>query len=442
MKAPGAGAEGYVTFLQLIATRHRVQLVLATPAVVSLSLSLGTVPFPTLHAPAPPPMFQVGLGADDIAFAQFLVGIDLPSQGRAHHPPQPAQAARAPDRLRRPRARGGGGELAAAVPRHGPHRRAVERHVPPHLDLHLCSPIRFLLDPLGWLEIVSRERVRGFAIPNFGIEYLLRFIRSAEPQSTASLRFDELKHVFVGAEPINVRAMAEFVDFMSAHGMRREAVQPAYGMAEAVLMATGGRVHAPRSVLAANGLPCISVGRPLPGFEVAIDGPAGEVGEILVKGGTLARAYFEHPAPLLDADGFYRTGDLGFLDQGELFVLGRTGDRLKINGESYFAHDFERIIDQVAGVRPRGCVVLQHETQIFALFEVQKNVAHEAVRNTVLDAIVAGTGVKLPAQNVVVIENGQIQRTSSGKPQRSAMMDAFAAGRLRAAPGRQEVVQS
>jgi fatty-acyl-CoA synthase len=300
------------------------------------------------------------------------------------------------------------------------------------LQLHLCSPARFLLDPLGWLQMLSRERIRGFAIPNFGIEYLLRFIADAAPEDLADLRFDALQHVYVGAEPIDPAALRAWVAFMVQHGMSPIAVQPAYGMAEAVLMVTAGRDSVPRTLTAQNGQECISVGRPLPGVELRlVHNDESTFGEIEVRGGTVVGEYFGVGAPaFLNADGFYPTGDLGFMDAGELFVVGRLNDRIKVAAESYFAHDLEHVIEKVPGIRARRALVLQSQGRIRVLLEVPRANARTALKAAVRAKLAAHFGFSLPLRDILFLRPGQIRRTSSGKLRRVAMLEAFEANAL------------
>jgi acyl-CoA synthetase (AMP-forming)/AMP-acid ligase II len=434
--APGAASGPYVDFIERIAAAHDAKMILGVPSVQNLQLSPALLPLPALDPSPAAPRRERNPGPDAVAFVQFSSGsTSFPKGVPITHRNLIRQLQLLAEFDRRQKGEPGanwlplfhdmgliGGLLSALYA---------------ELDLHLCSPRRFLAEPLQWLELVSRRRIRRFAIPNFGIEYLLRAIRSADDATMADWRFDELTHVFVGAEPINPRSFAAFVDCLTRRGMRPEAIQPAYGMAEAVLIAAGGRDIPPRVAKTANGSQCISVGKLLPGFEVAIEtdsgqfASAGEHGEVLLRGGSLAAEYFESAAPLLDGRGYYRTDDIGFIEDGELFILGRKGDRLKLNGETYFAHDFEQIVQQVPGIRARGCVVLQHGGQVHVLIEQAKPSGYELLRLAVAEAVQSATGIKILAPNIHVIQPGQILRTSSGKLQRLEMLDRLSNGRLR-----------
>ncbi len=152
-----------------------------------------------------------------------------------------------------------------------------------------------------------------------------------------------------------------------------------------------------------------------------------------IRGGTLASSYFEDDRPLISSDGFFHTGDLGFLKNGELFITGRINDRIKINGQSFFSSDFEQAIERLPFIREGRSAVLQLQGRLKVLAEV----THAGVLETrfrsqqqVCEAVLATVGVPIAPEDVLFIRYGQIQKTSSGKLQRVAMAEALEQGKI------------
>jgi acyl-CoA synthetase (AMP-forming)/AMP-acid ligase II len=144
--------------------------------------------------------------------------------------------------------------------------------------------------------------------------------------------------------------------------------------------------------------------------------------------------YFEDPTiPFYNKDGYFETGDLAYSIRGELVIAGRTGDRIKINGQSLFASDFEFSVQSLSFIRHGRAVVFQIDQKTILLAEVPGEgalTAHEQ-RAAIRDAIAKRLGVKLPLEDIRLIAPGQIKKTSSGKLKRRAMAQAFIDGTIR-----------
>ena len=165
-----------------------------------------------------------------------------------------------------------------------------------------------------------------------------------------------------------------------------------------------------------------------------------ELGEIELKGGSLAAAYYQDERPLRNSDGYYATGDLGFLHEGELFITGRVNDRIKVNGQSYFSSDFEQAIERLPFIRSGRSVVIQAEGRVVVLAEV----IHPSMlerraesQRQVCEKILEVVGVTVVPEDVLFIRYGQIPKTSSGKLQRRAITEAYQQGRIRVATPRE-----
>lgn len=309
-------------------------------------------------------------------------------------------------------------------------------------DLLLATPEVFLFDAPGWWEHMARERVMGSVIPNFAIDYSLRMLEHAAPEDIAALDLSGIRSVYLGSEPINVPNLEALLNLLAPAGLRRDVFMPCYGMAEAVLLVSS---MPPRSgirlVKAPSGVSAISVGRPMPQFSVRLRDEAGricaerELGEIELKGGSLAASYFESDVELLAPDGFYPTGDIGFVDDAELFITGRISDRIKVNGQSFFAADFEQALERLPFVRDGRSAVIQldgSDGAIVVLTEVDRAARAdvEGSRATIVAHLVQAMGVKVDASDVHYVRPGQLTRTSSGKLQRRAIAQAYRNGTL------------
>ncbi|MBZ4370675.1 AMP-binding protein [Corallococcus sp. AS-1-6] len=308
-------------------------------------------------------------------------------------------------------------------------------------DLLLSQPASFLMDPLGWLELISSEKVMGSVIPNFAIDYALKSLKSADAEDLKRLDLSRVQSIYLGSEPINIPNLEQFLEILAPCGLRRDVFMPCYGMAETVLMvASVPPRQTVRVITAPNGQPAISVGRPLTEFEVRLraeDGRPcgeGEMGEIELRGGSLAPSYFLDDRPLRGEDGFYATGDLGFQKEGELFITGRINDRIKVNGQSFFSADFEQAVERLAFIRPGRTAVIQVKGRLVVLAEVNHPSALErleASRKQVCQSVLETVGVTLAQEDVLFIRYGQLQKTSSGKLQRRAITEAYEQGRIR-----------
>ena len=303
-------------------------------------------------------------------------------------------------------------------------------------DGWLLQPDDFIRDPLRYLRCISERQVQLAALPNFGLAYLLRKVR---PEQLAGLRFDSLRSVILGAERIDPRVLAAFADLLAPHGFDRGALLPAYGGAEATLAATclplgeGWTADLPDG---GSGTPIVGCGRPLPGVGVAVvdpDGeqlPDGQVGEIVVTGDCIATGY---QGPTGSASGtrldggVLHSGDAGFLRDGQLFVIGRMGDGMKVRGRMVFAESLEMaLIEQgiperrvavLLGVRdgtPTAAVVLDGAKPHWAAL------AAAVVRE-------ATDGAELVCLS---LPRGTLAVTSSGKPRRRVMWQALCDGTL------------
>jgi acyl-CoA synthetase (AMP-forming)/AMP-acid ligase II len=344
-------------------------------------------------------------------------------------------------------------------------------------DIWVLEPEQFIQAPLRYLRCFGALGARLTAMPNFGLAYIARRIR---PEQLDGLDFRQWRAVIVGAERVDPAVLDAFTALLAPHGLSRKAVLPAYGLAEATLAVTGLPLTEEPTSLLADPASCelgrelrllpatgatgpgstgpgstspgstdlssstapgaarslTGCGYPLAGVTIQITGesgeplPPGHVGEILVRGRSVAAGYLpgETTSGTSFGAGTLSTGDAGFIVGDQLYVLGRLGDSMKLRGRSVFAEDLEGAVCERAGVPAHRVVVLlgvQHgEPTAVAVVErcdpawqadimaVLRN-RSEGARTLIIDA---------PAAT--------IERTSSGKPRRRVLWRQFTAGTL------------
>jgi amino acid adenylation domain-containing protein len=339
------------------------------------------------------------------------------------------------------------------------------------LPVDLMSPLTFLQDPFVWLKAISERKGTCSGGPNFAYELCVRKITDAQK---ATLDLSSWELAFCGAEPVRAETLEAFAQAFAPCGFRREALYPCYGLAEGTLIVTGAsrgqgaRVRAfwrkeleahravpvgPDEARAHEAQPQVSCGEAVPEQRVCIVDPGtrarlvdGRVGEIWVQGPSVAQGYWRRPTETEQAFGarvegedggpWLRTGDLGFLHEGELFVTGRLKDLIIVRGRNHYPQDLERTVERSHPALRPGC------TAVFSLAiggTEEVAVVQELDRRypgqdwpTIADAIRRAVAEQhgLSVHTVTLIRAGTLPKTSSGKVQRSACRDAWLAGRL------------
>ncbi|MFF2073335.1 amino acid adenylation domain-containing protein [Kitasatospora sp. NPDC058162] len=342
----------------------------------------------------------------------------------------------------------------------------------------LMSPVAFLKRPLTWLEALSRTGGTVSGGPNFAYELC---VRKTTPEQRAALDLSRWRVAFNGAEPIRAETLRRFADAFAVAGFRPEAFHPCYGLAEATLMVTGGvpwsgttgrffdrtalragtalaRPDGPASGGPTAGpnddpVELVSCGRVAPGHRVAVVDPdtalpvgPGGIGELWLSGPSLAGGYWGDPdragevfgrrLPGEDTD-YLRTGDLGFLHEGELYVTGRIKDVIIVRGQNHYPHDLELTAeDGCPHLRP-GCgaaFTVRHpdgaDPRLVLAHEVRDPGAADAARIGAAVRAAVARDHSVTVHTVVLVPPGGLPKTSSGKIQRAACAAQFAAGTL------------
>ncbi|WP_328483767.1 fatty acyl-AMP ligase [Streptomyces sp. NBC_00377] len=312
----------------------------------------------------------------------------------------------------------------------------------------LFSPLHFLQRPDRWLTAVSRYRPHTSGGPNFAYELALKH---ATPALLDTLDLSSWQVAFNGAEPVRAATLRRFSETCAPAGFRSEALYPCYGLAEATLMVTGGTVGAPPVLLESGAgdadTAAVGCGRPGEGVTVVIadpeaaqERPEGEIGEIWVRSASVAKGYWRNAlatresfrATLPGHEGrFLRTGDLGFLRDGELFVTGRLKDLMVIDGRNHYPQDLELSAETSHPALRPGCTAAfsvdsgDAGERPVLIAELAPESVGESEKITDLIRAAIGDAHGLSVHDVVLVHPGTIPKTSSGKIQRRASRTAY-----------------
>jgi len=326
----------------------------------------------------------------------------------------------------------------------------------------LGAPQDFLASPGRWMEWMSRYGGTATAGPNFSYVLATRALRRAAKEGR-DLDLSTLRVVLNGAEPIDPRTVEDFLDAGEHFGMPRGSAFPAFGMAEVAIAGTfpppgrgivvdtvdrrvleQERYAAPVEPGADHARGFALLGRAVPGLEIRIvdtdDGRVlaeREVGELEIRGTSVCSGYYGRPElnEQLFHDGWLRTGDLGYLVDGELVLCGRIKDVIIVGGRNVFPEDIERACNDVDGVRAGNVIAFGVETAkgkeglvVVAEARPVDDGDLAPLRATVQERVRAVTGV--PAKDVVLVAPGTLPKTSSGKLQRGLCRQRYVEGQL------------
>lgn len=340
----------------------------------------------------------------------------------------------------------------------------------------------FVRNPRIWLDKIHQHRGTITYAPNFAYALVAKRLKDKD---VADLDLSCLRRAGCGAEPIQAKTLRDFAAKLAPAKFDPKAFLPSYGMAEATLAITfvphstgvrtdviekksleggdakpaagiepGGAAADP-SMHHADVQELVNCGRPFPEHAVAIVDEAGNrlgdrrVGQILTRGPSVSAGYYEEPELTADAfkagpDGetWLYTGDLGYTVDGEVFVCGRLKDMIIVRGRNFYPNDLEWVVSELPSVR-RGNVVAfsvdvngpegQGEQLVVAAEAFQADA--EALKEAIAQAIVSN--FSLTTHDVVIVPQGTLPRTSSGKPQRRKTRQLYLDGTL----GRARAVQ-
>jgi fatty-acyl-CoA synthase len=328
----------------------------------------------------------------------------------------------------------------------------------------------FVRSPRVWLDTIHKHRGTITFAPNFAFALVAKRIKERD---VSGLDLSCMRVTGCGAEPIQAKTLREFSAKLAPAGFDPKSFIPSYGMAESTLAVTFSRhgegVHTDwvdaKALQAREARPSVgpsgggegdsaeivSCGYAFPGHQLKITDDDGrelgerQVGQIQTCGPSVASGYYEEPELTAESfkDGWLRTGDLGYLDQGRLYVCGRMKDIIIIRGRNFYPQDIEWVVSELPGVR-RGNVVAfgveaSGEEQLVVCAEAFQADAvglADAIRQAITDQL------GLTANRVEIVPQGTLPRTSSGKPQRRKTKQLLLDGSLGKALGASQRPQS
>ena len=330
----------------------------------------------------------------------------------------------------------------------------------------LMAPNGFMQRPLNWLRAIHRYRAEVGCSPNFGYDLCVSRYRTEQMEG---IDLSSWKVALNGAEPVHAETIKRFSETFAGHGFDPNASFPAYGMAEATLLISGGRRGAGRVIRTVGrtalqahivGAPAdeadvqilVGCGRALVNEQIAIVDPESRkrlphdrVGEIWVNGPNVARAYWRNAEATAtglsaqiegDGDGanWLRTGDLGFLDAaGELFITGRIKDLVIIRGINHYPQDIEHTVQALNPTLRQNCGAVfsvpdgRGDEALVVVQEIERTARHSIDPAELKGLIREGVADQheLFARHVVLIKPGALPKTTSGKIQRSLARRLF-----------------
>ncbi len=328
----------------------------------------------------------------------------------------------------------------------------------PSNQFHIHT-IDFIKNPSLWPEMMSRYKITITGCPNFGQELLIRYLKRRPEGHDWDL--SPLKAMLNGAEPISVKVMNDFNKALKPFGFREEAMMPVYGMAEATLAISFTPLMEPTVVTefdneeldknfnavksnqpqsSRNIRSIVGVGVALRGVEFMIAGqdfnelPEGKVGHILVRGENITEGYYQNPEAtkeLFNGD-WLKTGDMGFIFEGNLYISGRFKDIIFANGKNYFANDLEALacsLDDFSFGKTIIGGITDHKTGKEKVLVFAAAIA-EAKAKAVLEQLRAlmRTELGIPLDELILIKSNEIPKTSSGKIQRYKVIQRYQQG--------------
>jgi fatty-acyl-CoA synthase len=305
-------------------------------------------------------------------------------------------------------------------------------------ELVLIPPTDFLRRPALWLETMGKYRATISVAPQFAYNLC---VRKVDPATLPGVDLSNLRVVLNGAEPIDARGVTAFQRQFSALGLRPGVVTPCYGLAEGTLAASmrspGQRVRTIRLPADADGSTGITklvcVGKPMNDAEIRIRSPRGAwldegtIGEICLRGPAVTAGYLgvDGMQPATDRNGWLATGDLGFLNGGELFVTGRLKDLIIMGGRNVYPQDIEAAAAEVPGLRPGRIAAFginepERASEVLVLLAEFTDGAPESAASaaSVLRQRLR-TRFAVTPYDIMLLRRGQIPLTTSGKIRRS-----------------------
>jgi len=301
----------------------------------------------------------------------------------------------------------------------------------------LLAPTEMILqEPLQWLDVIDKHRVTVTWAPNFAFGLV-----NEQEEEINNRKWDLscLNFILNGGEAIVAKTSRRFLELLAPHGLPATAIHPAWGMSETSSGITSSHKFEPDTT--SNDMSFVEVGEPIPGVSLRIVDNQDQllnvekIGRLQVQGSTITRGYYNNEQlnrEAFSSDGWFNTGDLGFLRDGCLTITGRTKDVIIINGANFYSHEIEAVVEEVKGVNvsfTAATAVRDHgvDTDRLAIFFSPIETTHQYhviadIKTHVFNQI----GVN--PDYVIPVEKELIPKTAIGKIQRQHLRDRFEAG--------------
>lgn len=315
-------------------------------------------------------------------------------------------------------------------------------------QIHVATPL-IISQPIMWLHYIQKYQVTLTWSPNFGYQLLLDAVKGASNQLPT---FNCIRYFMNAGEQVTPRVMREFAVFLQEHAIPICAIQPAFGMAEvATCMTYNNQFHPSDSIVKFRHInpknkievEFVDLGSPIPGCSLRIVDkqnnilPECTIGELQITGAVLSAGYYRNNSAnsAFHTDGWFSTGDLGFIQHSRLYITGREKETIIIRGQNFFCHEIEAVLNTVQGIKSTYSAVTSffdasnatEELLIFFVYDetidaMSNNHLIKHIRRTIFD------NFALHASHIIDIPLQHFPKTSSGKIQRSLLKQGFLAG--------------
>ncbi len=338
----------------------------------------------------------------------------------------------------------------------------------------LTTPLSFIRNPLSWLELVSEHKATITGGPNFAFDLCVKKIRD---NPNIEIDLSSLEIVFCGAEPISLNTLRDFSRAFEPYGFRGSAIHSCYGLAENTLLATSSLLTKNSKMRAKKflrsefennrAIPYIkgsndknvqsimSCGSSFHGHEIKVVDPKSQrevennsIGEIWISGPSVAAGYWRQPwatnktfrAKIVNGKKsryYLRTGDLGFIDDGELYISGRLKDLIIINGRNYYPNDIEHIaINSHRAISKQLAAAFSYmnnqDLKLVIAVEVPRGIVNNELEKIALSIKKAVSEyLSLYVGNIILVKHNTLSRTTSGKIQRGKIKDLYEKGQVK-----------
>ncbi len=325
------------------------------------------------------------------------------------------------------------------------------------------TPMRFIQEPLNWLKCISKYKGTCSGAPNFAYDYCVDKIPA---DSVKDLDLSSLNVLYNGSEPVRKQTIERFAKHFKDAKFSSRQFFPCYGMAETVLIITGGDYTAEpvyfnadvkalennKAILAkegsesrqltACGFPWLGMSVMIVNPETKLPCPKGEIGEIWAKGSSITKGYWNKPEETehtyhaylrgTDSGPWLRTGDLGFIHEGQLYVSGRLKDLIIIRGANFFPNDIEHSVENCHDALRKNASAafsmdIDDKEKLIIIQELERaymrDFNEEEIFESMRNAVFADHGIQ--PDIILLTKMGSIKKTSSGKTQRFAMRDIW-----------------